>query len=160
MSNEEVFEARSVVASAAEMGLYSGGVGLFVSTIQNALSSHNRGAMGVFTRSGGTIGFFALMGATYALVDTLTANSRREHDSLNSAAGGCAAGLMAGARMRSIPYGLASCAILGGLMGTFDATGANLAGQWRSDTLASAEEKRKQFFKQRSTQALGGESNS
>ena len=53
-----VYEAKGVVALAAQMGLYTGGVGLFISAIQNALTSHNRGAMGVFTRTGGTIGFF------------------------------------------------------------------------------------------------------
>ncbi len=52
------YERKSVVEPAARIGLYGGGVGLFVSTIQNALSSHSRGAMGVITRTGGTIGLF------------------------------------------------------------------------------------------------------
>ena len=56
----EVYDSKDVISSAAQMALYSGGVGLFVSTIQNALQSHSRGAMGVLTRSGGTIGFFGM----------------------------------------------------------------------------------------------------
>ena len=38
------------------------GAGLLVSSVQNALDSHSRGAMGVLTRSGSTIGLF---GAPY-----------------------------------------------------------------------------------------------
>lgn len=34
------------------------GAGLLVSAVQNALDSHSRGAMGVLTRTGGTVGLF------------------------------------------------------------------------------------------------------
>jgi hypothetical protein len=33
-------------------GLTGAGVGLFISAIQNSLQTHNKGAMGVFTRTG------------------------------------------------------------------------------------------------------------
>lgn len=62
--NLEVYDAREPVADAAKMGLITGGVGVFISTIQNALSSHNRGALGIFTRTGGTIGIFGQSGTT------------------------------------------------------------------------------------------------
>jgi len=156
-SGSNVYQPKGAVALAAQMGLYTGGVGFFISAIQNALTSHNRGAMGVFTRTGGTIGFFALMGATFAFAEACTANFRSRDDSLNAAAGGCAAGLVAGAKMRSVPYGLASCAVLGGLMGTFDATGSTLAGRWRAQGLQSVDERKKHFFKQNPPQPIQAE---
>jgi len=54
----ETFEPRPTVKYASAVGLQAALVGTLVSTVQNALGSHNQGAMGVFTRSGGTIGFF------------------------------------------------------------------------------------------------------
>lgn len=38
------------------------------------------------------------MGATFAFTDSYVANLRQTDDPLNGAAGGCAAGLLAGAR--------------------------------------------------------------
>jgi hypothetical protein len=53
-----VYETRPTVQNAALVGLQGGGVGVLVASVQNALEHHNRGAMGILTRSGGTIGFF------------------------------------------------------------------------------------------------------
>lgn len=43
---------------ATAVGLQASAVGLVVSTLQNALGNHSHGAMGVVTRTGGTIGLF------------------------------------------------------------------------------------------------------
>lgn len=53
-----LYEPKSTLKYASTVGLQSAVVGTFVSTIQNALNSHSRGAMGFLTRTGGTIGFF------------------------------------------------------------------------------------------------------
>ena len=45
---------------AAKVGIQGGAIGVFVSTIQNALGSHSHGAAGFATRTGGTIGFFGV----------------------------------------------------------------------------------------------------
>lgn len=71
--------------------------GLFVSAVQNALSEHKQGAVGVFTRTGGTIALFTAMGGIFSATDSFVANAREKEDSLNGAVGGCAAGLVAGA---------------------------------------------------------------
>ena len=55
---EDVYEPRPTLQYASTVGLQTGVVGVLVSTVQNALGTHNRGAAGVFTRTGGTIGFF------------------------------------------------------------------------------------------------------
>lgn len=57
-SLKPVYEERPSVKNAALVSLQAGGVGVLVASVQNALDHHNRGAMGIFTRSGGTIGFF------------------------------------------------------------------------------------------------------
>ena len=49
---------------------------------------------------------------------------------------------------RSLPVAVASCAVIGGAMGTFDAAGS-LAGDRRElDSPETMEERRKRFFKQ------------
>lgn len=44
--------------AAVYVGLQGAGVGFLVASIQTAFDKHSRGAMGVLTRSGGTIAFF------------------------------------------------------------------------------------------------------
>lgn len=45
-----------------------GGAGVLVAAVQNALSSHNRGAWGIFTRSGGTIAFFGRHARVFMII--------------------------------------------------------------------------------------------
>lgn len=52
------YDPKPSLRYASAVGLQAGIVGALVSTIQNALGSHSKGASGFLTRSGGTIGFF------------------------------------------------------------------------------------------------------
>ncbi|OCH96081.1 hypothetical protein OBBRIDRAFT_361625 [Obba rivulosa] len=137
-----LYESKPSLQYAAKVGLQAAAVGTFVSAIQNALGQHSHGASGILTRSGGTIGFFAAMGATFALTESTVANYRERDDPLNGAAGACAAGFLAGIRARSLPMAVASCAVLGTIMGTYDYTGREFVGGNES-----LEERRKRFFK-------------
>jgi len=139
------FETRPTLQYAATVGMQAALVGAFVSSVQNALGSHSKGATGFLSRTGGTIGFFAAMGATFAATESIVANQREKQDALNGVAGGCAAGFLAGIRARSLPIAVASCAVIGAAVGTFDYAGESLRGD--KETL-SYEEKRKRFFKQ------------
>ncbi|GLB36096.1 putative nadh-ubiquinone oxidoreductase 21.3 kda subunit [Lyophyllum shimeji] len=141
--SEEGYTPKASLKYASIVGLQGAGIGAFISAIQNALGTHPHGAMGFVTRTGGTIGFFAAMGATFALTESVVANQRRKDDAVNGAVGACAAGFLAGIRARSIPMALGSCAVLGAAMGTFD-----YCGQLTGDASLSAEERRKRFFKQ------------
>lgn len=143
LSEASAFKAKPSLQYAAKIGLQGGVIGAFVSAIQNALGTHSHGAAGFATRTGGTIGFFAAMGATFALTESLVANQREKNDAINGAAGACAAGFLAGVRARSIPMALGSCVIMGAAMGTFD-----YAGKLAGEPELSREEKRKRFFKQ------------
>lgn len=60
--NPAAYEPKSSLQNAAFVGLQSAGVGVLVSAVQNALDTHNRGAAGILTRTGGTIGFFCKLG--------------------------------------------------------------------------------------------------
>jgi hypothetical protein len=80
--------------------------GLLVSSVQNSTQKHNRGAMGIFTRTGSTIALFTAMGGIFSFTDSFVANTRRKDDALNGAAGGCAAGLVAGASGEWTPKAL------------------------------------------------------
>jgi hypothetical protein len=55
-----IYEPKAPVENASKVALKAGAVGFFVSSLQNALQKHNYGAMGVLTRTGGTIGFFGV----------------------------------------------------------------------------------------------------
>lgn len=52
------YQPTSVLSPAFNVGLTSAAVGLFVSAIKNSLETHNKGAMGVFTRTGWIAGYF------------------------------------------------------------------------------------------------------
>ena len=52
------FDPKPALPYATNVALRAAGVGFFVSALQNALGNHPKGAMGVVTRTGGTIGFF------------------------------------------------------------------------------------------------------
>ncbi|TDL28601.1 hypothetical protein BD410DRAFT_738089, partial [Rickenella mellea] len=146
-ADPEIYEPKPALKYATTTGLQAGIVGAVVSAVQNALGTHNRGAAGVLTRSGGTIGFFAAMGATFAFSEAVVGNVREKNDYVNGAAAGCAAGFLAGIRARSLPVAVASCAVIGGAMGTFDYAG-QLSGS-RDARSETAEERRKKFFKQK-----------
>ncbi|KAF8640812.1 hypothetical protein AX17_000461 [Amanita inopinata Kibby_2008] len=137
------YEPKPSLQYATKVGLQAGVIGAFVSAIQNALGTHSRGAAGFATRTGGTIGFFAAMGATFALTESLVANQRQKNDAINGAAGACAAGFLAGIRARSIPMAFGSCVVMGATMGAFD-----YSGQLAGEQVSTREEKRKSFFKQ------------
>ncbi|TFK94457.1 hypothetical protein K466DRAFT_536109 [Polyporus arcularius HHB13444] len=138
------YDPKPSLQYASAVGLQAAGIGALVSAVQNALGTHTSGAAGFLTRTGSTIGFFAAMGATFALTESVVANQRQIDDPLNGAAGGCAAGFLAGIRARSLPMALASCAVLGTAVGTFDYNGSSLA----PGEAESLEERRKRFFKQ------------
>ncbi|PPQ87029.1 hypothetical protein CVT25_000006 [Psilocybe cyanescens] len=139
--NTPAFEPKSSIQEASRIGMQAAVVGLVLSSVQNALGTHSHGAMGVVTRTGGTIGFFAAMGAAFKFTETYVANERQKHDALNGAAGGCAAGFLAGVRSRSLPMAIGGCAFLGAAIGTFDYTGQ------LSGSTETKDERRKRFFK-------------
>ena len=66
MASEEAQPAKSLTTYeqaptfkyAMTVGAQSAVVGTVVAAVQNALGTHNRGAIGLLTRYGGTIGFF------------------------------------------------------------------------------------------------------
>jgi hypothetical protein len=58
--SESSYEPKPTLQQTFRVTLQAGAVGLVLSTVQNALGKHAHGAMGVVTRTGGTIGFFGI----------------------------------------------------------------------------------------------------
>ena len=54
------YHPRDAVAASIKTTLFTGGVGLFASAVQNTLEKRNVGPWGVVTRSGGTIAIFGI----------------------------------------------------------------------------------------------------
>ncbi|KAF5385491.1 hypothetical protein D9757_005333 [Collybiopsis confluens] len=136
------YEPKSALQNASRLGLQAGALGLVYSTLQNALGHHSSGAAGVLTRTGGTITFFAAMGAVFAFTEATVANQRQKSDAYNGAAGACAAGFLSGIRARSLPLALGGCAFLGTTIGIFGQAGAFTG----TDKVLS-DEQRSKFFK-------------
>lgn len=57
---EHVYHAQDAVSAALKATTLTGGVGFFASAVQNTLTKQNIGPMGVFVKSGGTIGIFGM----------------------------------------------------------------------------------------------------
>ncbi|KAI8325118.1 NADH dehydrogenase 1 alpha subcomplex [Martensiomyces pterosporus] len=150
---DNAHEPRDWKSETAKYTLGGAGVGLFASAFQTAYSSSKGSALDVFTKHGGTIGFMAAMGGVFAGVDAASAQIRGKEDFVNSAIAGCAAGLIAGIRKRSIPAALGSCAFFGTAMGTYEYSGGfegkmhgmtrEQRDEYRSGLFASAEDLRK-----------------
>ena len=51
---------KDCLVDAGKTTAVAGGAGLFISAIQNTMAKHSEGAKGVFTRTGGTIGFLGM----------------------------------------------------------------------------------------------------
>ncbi|KAE9408153.1 hypothetical protein BT96DRAFT_1013623 [Gymnopus androsaceus JB14] len=136
------FEPKPALNNASMLGLQAGAFGLVWSTLQNALGQHSSGAAGVFTRTGGTITFFAAMGAVFSFTKDTVANVRSKDDAYNGAAGGCAAGFLAGIRARSLPMAIGGCAFLGTTLAALD-----MSGQFTGGEKIMSDDQRSRFFK-------------
>lgn len=55
---EPPFKRRDAIGLATKGTLIVGGAGLFVSAVQNTLTKQNVGALGVITKTGGTVATF------------------------------------------------------------------------------------------------------
>lgn len=91
------YSEKSALGSGMKSLATGAGAGVFLSAIQNSLAKHDHGAMGIFTRSGGTISLLAATAGMFGFTEAAVANLRGKDDPINGAAGGCAAGLVVGA---------------------------------------------------------------
>jgi len=57
---EAVYRPKDAIGATVRAAMITTGAGAFVSTIQNTLTKQNVGAMGIFTRTGGTIAVFGM----------------------------------------------------------------------------------------------------
>mgnify|MGYP001070004782 CR=1 FL=1 len=55
-----IYHPKDAISGAVKTTMYTGGVGLFASAVQNTLLRQNVGPWGIFVRSGGTIGIMGM----------------------------------------------------------------------------------------------------
>ena len=65
----EQHHPQDAIGAATKALLMTGGAGLFISAIQNSLQRENVGALGVFTRTGGTIATFGMDSWVYRAIN-------------------------------------------------------------------------------------------
>ncbi|KAJ1822241.1 hypothetical protein LPJ60_002141 [Coemansia sp. RSA 2675] len=124
VDGNNTFEERDWKLETAKYTLGGAGIGMLASAFQTAYAPTKTGsALDMFGKYGGTIAFMAAMGGVFAGVDAAAAQIRGKDDYKNSAIAGCAAGLIAGARQRSIPAALGSCAFFAASMATYEYSG-------------------------------------
>ncbi|GAA5914767.1 hypothetical protein JCM6882_002737 [Rhodosporidiobolus microsporus] len=146
----KAYTPTSPLAPAFNVGLTGAGVGLFVSAIKNSLDTHNKGAMGVFSRTGWIIGYFATAGFVFSYVDHSVANLiENKENGVAGASGGCAAGFVSGIRTGSIAKAMGMCAFMGAAVGTYDLAGGQLGWESGKKVRSEREKERVAFFKQR-----------
>ncbi|KAI8357030.1 NADH dehydrogenase 1 alpha subcomplex [Mortierella sp. GBAus27b] len=142
-SEEVIYHAKAPVKEGIQAGALGAGVGLLVSAAQNSIGSHSQGAVGILTRTGHSISIFAAMAGVFAATDSVVANARETKDAWNSAAAGCAAGLVAGGYTRSAQGMVFGCLGMGAVMGAFDVSGNTLKGKYAELTEKQREDLRK-----------------
>ncbi|KAI7899322.1 uncharacterized protein BX663DRAFT_521296 [Cokeromyces recurvatus] len=140
-------ETKDCIAEAGKTAAIAGGVGFFVSAIQNIVQKHTTGARGVITRTGGTVAFFAAMGGIFTLGECTAKDIRGKDDAINAAIGGCAAGMLAGIKSHSFAKMGAGCAAVGATMYAYEASG-ELKGIYANKTREERKQHEKEFFKQ------------
>lgn len=60
MAEQKAYQPKDTIQASAKATLYTGSAGLLFAAVQNTLTRQNIGALGVFTRFGGSIGLFGL----------------------------------------------------------------------------------------------------
>ncbi|KAJ6014573.1 hypothetical protein N7540_009164 [Penicillium herquei] len=146
------YHPKDAISAATKTTLLTGTVGLMASAVQNTLARRNVGALGVLTRSGGTIGIFAAMGGTYEFVRTASANLREVEDTYNTALGAFFSGSLLGFRARSFPAVLGYGVALSTAMVAFEYTGGSLFG-YQKDRSEDEFERRQKIRKNFQTPA-------
>ncbi|KAF2717640.1 hypothetical protein K431DRAFT_341203 [Polychaeton citri CBS 116435] len=122
------YHPKDAIGATVEASLITGSAGFFISTIQNTLTRQNVGALGVLTRTGGTVAVFAAMGGAYEFTKTASANLRQKEDTWNTTWGGLVAGGVLGLRFRSAPAVLGYGGALAVIVSAFAFTGGKLVG--------------------------------
>ncbi|KAL8376782.1 hypothetical protein RB595_007754 [Gaeumannomyces hyphopodioides] len=140
-SEGDVYHPRDAVKSGITAALTYGGVGLFASSIQSALQRQPVGSMAAFTRFGGNIGTFALVGGVFAFSKTASANLRQKEDPYNTAISGFLGGSLLGMRSMRMPRILGYGAGVSIILSAFDYTGNSLSGWGKDPTVDDYERK-------------------
>ncbi|KAF9701639.1 hypothetical protein EKO04_000734 [Ascochyta lentis] len=116
---QPTYHPRDALSNTGSSMLQTTAIGAVIAGVQNTLRKQNVGAMGVLTKSGGTIALFAAAGGAYQFTLDATANLQQKDDCWNEAYAGFAAGATTGIYKRSLPFMLGAGAAFSVAMTAF-----------------------------------------
>lgn len=131
--DSDVYHPQDALGAGVTGTMVVGGAGFFLSALQNSLQKRNVGAMGVFTRTGGTIASFAAVGGVFEFSRVAMANLREKNDAYNTAVGGFLGGATFGLSSGKMPRIVGMGAFTAVVLFVFDFTGGRLNG-FKKDT--------------------------
>ncbi|KAI9292578.1 hypothetical protein K502DRAFT_73887 [Neoconidiobolus thromboides FSU 785] len=137
---------KSCLSYAGETGLKFSAFGFLVSAYKNAVQVHNAGALGVFTRTGGDIGYYGVTGVAFAATTCFAQSIREKDDHWNKAIGGAVAGAIAGARSQRIGKVAFGAFAAGSAMWLYGFCGDSLVGVYQGETGEEWLKRREQFL--------------
>ncbi|KAK4124462.1 hypothetical protein N657DRAFT_571939 [Parathielavia appendiculata] len=130
---------------AIHSGLYNsmvfGGAGLLFAAVKNSLARKNVGPWTTFTKNGGVIATFTLVGGAYEFTRVASANLREKEDYWNHGIGGFVAGAVIGLRTGRMPRILGYGALTAVSCAAFEFTGGTLRGYWNAPQVDEYERK-------------------
>ncbi|KAF1362435.1 hypothetical protein EJ07DRAFT_106916 [Lizonia empirigonia] len=116
---QPTYHPQDALANTGNAMLQSTAIGAILAGVQNTLRKQNVGAMGIITKSGGTIALFAAAGGAYQFTLDATSNMQHKNDCWNEAYAGFAAGATVGIYQRSLPFMLGAGALFSVSMTAF-----------------------------------------
>lgn len=135
------FQPSDAVRQGALSGALGLGGGFLYASTQNALSRQNRGALGVFTKSGGVMLLCTAAPALFSFTEAAVGNLREKDDHWNTAIGAFTGGLLPGIKHRRLSVITGIGAFMGMTFGVLAYTGGRLSG-WQTDQEELFETKR------------------
>ncbi|KAB8343045.1 hypothetical protein FH972_022639 [Carpinus fangiana] len=130
-SEGEDYHVQDALAPALRATGLTGGMGLFVASVQATLTKQNIGFLGTFTRYGSTVATFG----AFEFTRLAAANLRGTNDTYNHAIGGFFSGSMIGLKFRSLPAIFGYGAGLSIIMAAYQYTGGSLDGFSRDESI-------------------------
>ncbi|KAI3393154.1 hypothetical protein diail_4679 [Diaporthe ilicicola] len=151
--DDDLYHPVDALKAGMQGAMITGAAGIFAAGIQNATRKQNFGALGVFTRSGGTIFTFTAVGGVYEFARNAAANLREKKDHYNAGIGGFFAGSILGVRSGRMPAILGYGAFTSILLAAFEYTGGSLKGK-KPEIEGMDEFERKQHLRTNRTRPL------
>ncbi|KAK4098715.1 hypothetical protein N658DRAFT_431360 [Parathielavia hyrcaniae] len=135
------YHPKDAIHAGVHSSMVFGGIGLLFAAVKNSLARQNVGPWTTFTKNGGIIATFTIVGGVYDFTRVASANLREKDDHWNHGIGGLVAGAVLGLRTGSMPRIIGYGAITAVACGAFQYGGGTLKGYWNRPKVDEYERK-------------------